>query len=333
MADGRKRLSGIQYKKLRKEKEAREDFVLSKTLKIDSFFNTQSKTQANEQYNNQSLSNEKESKNNVKELPSDSDMESSSDSSDSEAQETVHNVNQETFLSKGETAVDPVDVKITTATSSSTSNKVGELEFLDCDPVNWSVNERTRDYVAKFVFCQNTNADFKKSMRQYNDGTVRYLTVNMFQRKLTNGESLPRNWLVFSESTGCVFCGVCIMFLDKNASKTKFSEGGFNEWKNASTLLSEHENSVNHRNCLKTLNERSQFKGRIDKQLVEQFQAEVNYWKSVLQRVVVVVKVLASRGMPLRGHDEKFGSSRNGNYMMLLEVIAEFCLLYTSRCV
>lgn len=37
-----------------------------------------------------------------------------------------------------------------------------------------------------------------------------------------------------------------------------------------------------------------------------------------------VVKSLASRGLPFRGSDEHFGSLQNGNYMMLLELIAEF---------
>ena len=60
-------------------------------------------------------------------------------------------------------------------------------------------------------------------------------------------------------------------------------------------------------------------------------EAETSYWKSVLHRVVVVVKALASRGMSLRGHEEKFGGSRNGNNMMLLEVIAEFDTFFASH--
>nr|CAH7746205.1 unnamed protein product [Callosobruchus chinensis] len=51
---------------------------------------------------------------------------------------------------------------------------------------------------------------------------------------------------------------------------------------------------------------------------------EINYWQMLLQRVVVVIKALASRGLPFRGSNEVFGSSSNGNYMMLLEVLAEF---------
>ena len=37
------------------------------------------------------------------------------------------------------------------------SNQVGKV--LDSDPVNWQMNESTRDYVAKFGFKQNTSAD------------------------------------------------------------------------------------------------------------------------------------------------------------------------------
>lgn len=39
------------------------------------------------------------------------------------------------------------------------SNQVGKV--LDSDPINWQMNESTRDYVAKFGFKQNTSADCK----------------------------------------------------------------------------------------------------------------------------------------------------------------------------
>jgi hypothetical protein len=51
---------------------------------------------------------------------------------------------------------------------------------------------------------------------------------------------------------------------------------------------------------------------------------EIGYWRSILKRVVAVIKALASRGLPFRGHDDVFGSPHNGNYMMGLELIAEF---------
>jgi hypothetical protein len=50
----------------------------------------------------------------------------------------------------------------------------------------------------------------------------------------------------------------------------------------------------------------------------------MNYWRNVLQRLVAVVKKLGSRGLPFRGKNEQFGSNKNGNFMMCLELIAEF---------
>ena len=58
--------------------------------------------------------------------------------------------------------------------------------------------------------------------------------------------------------------------------------------------------------------------------LTEQTQNDIEYWRNILKRVVASIKSLASRGLSFRGYDEKFGSLHNGNYMMSLELIAEF---------
>jgi len=60
---------------------------------------------------------------------------------------------------------------------------------------------------------------------------------------------------------------------------------------------------------------------RIDQQLVNQIDNERLYWINVLKRVVSVVKSLASRGLPFRGHDSKIGSPHNGNCLMALELV------------
>ena len=44
----------------------------------------------------------------------------------------------------------------------------------------------------------------------------------------------------------------------------------------------------------------------------------------VVRRVVAVVTFLAERGLPFRGHDEHIGSRHNGNFLGVLELIAEF---------
>jgi len=63
---------------------------------------------------------------------------------------------------------------------------------------------------------------------------------------------------------------------------------------------------------------------RIDKQLILQVETEKMYWEKVLTTVAAVVKSLSYRELPLRGHEDKFGSTHSGNFIMSLELIAEF---------
>ncbi|CAH1118218.1 unnamed protein product [Phaedon cochleariae] len=69
---------------------------------------------------------------------------------------------------------------------------------------------------------------------------------------------------------------------------------------------------------------RGQVEARIDSKLYEQLEDERKYWRNVLLRIVVAVKSLATRGLPFRGKTDKFGSTNNGNFMMVLEAISEF---------
>ncbi|CAH0546870.1 unnamed protein product [Brassicogethes aeneus] len=127
-----------------------------------------------------------------------------------------------------------------------------------------------------------------------------------------------RPWLAYSVSKGRVYCVPCLLF----GEKSSFAKGGFNDWKNARHRITLHENSNGHHDCS------TQFlflnPGRIDANITLLHEQEISYWRNVLKRVVAVIKALASRGLPFRGDNEKFGSQHNGNYMMLLELIAQF---------
>ncbi|KAF2880773.1 hypothetical protein ILUMI_25401 [Ignelater luminosus] len=72
------------------------------------------------------------------------------------------------------------------------------------------------------------------------------------------------------------------------------------------------------------MKKRGQAEARIDSKLFEQLEDERKYWRNVLLRVVVAVKSLATRGLSFRGKTDRFRSSNNGNFMMLLEAISEF---------
>jgi len=58
--------------------------------------------------------------------------------------------------------------------------------------------------------------------------------------------------------------------------------------------------------------------------LIHQFQLEQYYWQQVLERIVAVVKFLATRGLVFRGENEKIGSRLNGNYLGVLELLSKF---------
>lgn len=58
--------------------------------------------------------------------------------------------------------------------------------------------------------------------------------------------------------------------------------------------------------------------------LLVQINNENMYWRSVLEKVVSVIKTIASRGLPFRGQEEIFALPKNGNYMMLLELLSKF---------
>ena len=55
-----------------------------------------------------------------------------------------------------------------------------------------------------------------------------------------------------------------------------------------------------------------------------QIAEEAGYWKDVLKRIVSTVVFIAERGLAFRGSDENVGSPHNGNYLGILELIAEF---------
>jgi len=146
------------------------------------------------------------------------------------------------------------------------------------------------------------------------------LSKSFFISTLVNGEKIKRTFLVYSESKGSIFCAPCYLF----GGTTSFATVGFSDWKKGEEKIKRHENSKNHKLCVIKMKERGEVLNRIDQKLKYQVETEISYWKNVLNRVVAVVKSLSSRGLSFRGDDDHFGSVHNGNFMMSLELIAQF---------
>jgi len=116
-----------------------------------------------------------------------------------------------------------------------------------------------------------------------------------------------------------------------NLNSPSFVSKGFSNWKRADELISQHENSLKHRSNILAMKNRGQILQRIDQQIIQQIENERIYWINVLKRVVAIVKTLASRGVAFRGHTSKIGCPHNGNFMMALELLAEFDLFISNH--
>ncbi|XP_055908461.1 zinc finger MYM-type protein 1-like [Eupeodes corollae] len=150
--------------------------------------------------------------------------------------------------------------------------------------------------------CQNFECDFSASSRY--------------------GGKIKREWLMYSPSTGKVFCFPCVLFGEEQ-SRSQFKTG-FSDWKNATDRMQAHENNSKHQECVHTLISRRRIHGRIDTSLEISINKEREYWTQILQRLVSVIKFVSSRGLPFRGDDEILGSQHNGNYLGILELLAEY---------
>lgn len=127
--------------------------------------------------------------------------------------------------------------------------------------------------------------------------------------------------MLYSPSKGSVFCFVCKLF--GSLRDNPFVNIGFDKWKK-SYRISEHENSIAHREATTKWLIRTDTTRSVNTELCRQISVETEYWVNVLKRMVSVVKFIAARGLPYRGDSEIIGNNNNGNYLGILELISEY---------
>ena len=66
----------------------------------------------------------------------------------------------------------------------------------------------------------------------------------------------------------------------------------------------------------------NQSAGRLEVELAQQTEQVENYWRSVLKRLISVIKFSCEPGLARRGENEIMGSAANGNYLGMLELLA-----------
>ncbi|XP_050064849.1 uncharacterized protein LOC126553777 [Aphis gossypii] len=231
------------------------------------------------------------------------------------------------------------DEKATTSLTSPTTvivsvepQQFSDPEHISHDPAYY-FHENLTETNRELLICkgpayfQNKHYDFSESSRTYkeangNTSITRYFNKALFIRKLKNNESVERKWLLYSPSKKSVFCFSCCLF---NSSDINLcSPSRCNDWKHINSIILSHENSSAHGQSMMTYLARSKVVSRVDTDLLSQRNKEVNYRRNVLERIVAIIKFLASRGLPFRGDNEIVGSPNNGNYLGCVELLSEF---------
>lgn len=96
-------------------------------------------------------------------------------------------------------------------------------------------------------------------------------------------------------------------------------------------VLQRHEHSSKHIQSDLTYREFRKESSNIDKMFVSNVEEDILYWRSVLKRIISVIKFLGSRGLAFRGKDQIIGSKYNGNFLGIIELISEFDPLLSSH--
>ncbi|MCY3927482.1 MAG: DUF4371 domain-containing protein [Acidobacteria bacterium] len=225
---------------------------------------------------------------------------------------------------------------ITAETASSNSNDTDSVistlgnivSFCTSDPATWRhLSSGDRESIAR-------NGPPKNPSSFPHDTKGRTLPESIFTKTLPNGETVSRDWLVWSQSKLALFCFPCCLFnkhstLEQQASLSKLARpdaGITNNWRKLYTKIHSHECNSAHlsRYCdWKALEKSLQKCSGIDSALQKQIVEQISQWREILKCILDVVFFLAEHNLPFRGHSSKIGDPDSGLFLSALELLGK----------
>lgn len=199
--------------------------------------------------------------------------------------------------------------------------------FVNSDPGMWMfpiTDSQRHDIVQSGPTQQlnNSDEDYPK------DDDHRHFSNFHFLRKLNNGETQHRHWLVYSNSRNKVFCFPCRLF---GNSQTQMVQGGCCDWRHLSSILRRHENTKEHMAFMFqwiTLEKGIKHGNTIDQENERLIHESQKHWQNLFERLIDIINFLASHNLAFRGHRESLKTgddTRNsGNFIDLFKLISKF---------
>ncbi|XP_062085682.1 uncharacterized protein LOC133791782 [Humulus lupulus] len=294
----------------RKEKLRKELLQKSQVGSLNKYFNTNNVD--NFVVNENDIENQFD-------IESNENEKSSSDVNENEELNRTFNENEKTSSDVNENE----ELNQTVNENENTSSDVFNFPFDIDDPGNWDRIGHIN--MTNFIVERGLKRVIKEEFTR--DASGRNFYSWHYIRELPNGEKQDRKWLIYSVSLDKVFCFCCKLFATKKHLVGFLAEGGFNDWHNISERLKSHERSTQHIESISSwveLEKRLKMKLTIDASLEEQVNQEKKHWKQVLERILAIVKRLGQNNLAFRGDCEKLYEKNNGNFLQIIELLAEF---------
>ena len=153
--------------------------------------------------------------------------------------------------------------------------------------------------------------------------------LSVLRAKLQNGETTPRDWLVWSKFKQSLYCFPCRLFSKlPQASRSKLASvhghSVNDKWKKLHDKIPEHDRISSHKQCYMQWRQlqRSLSEGSTIKALMlENIKSDMDKWKQILHQILDVTLFLGERGLAFRGKSQLVGDPKNGNFLGVLELI------------
>ncbi|XP_076065028.1 uncharacterized protein LOC143039061 [Oratosquilla oratoria] len=189
------------------------------------------------------------------------------------------------------------------------------------DPATWpdTCNNVLRQLLVQHGPQHISSYNFPKDSKNRRFSPIHY------KRRLSNGEEVCRDWLVYSTSKDVMFCFCCKLFSSK--PNVSLHKKGSNDWQNTTAILSVHERSTEHIDNYQTWRElelRLKQGKTIDHIEQQSLKQEEKYWQKILEHLIALSRVLAVQNLAFRGTNESLYSPNNGNFLKLVEFLALF---------